>query len=86
MAGFWKRRFEPPATVSQRWFDFIFGIVAPILCLVFDPAIFRNGFPAGMGFLVSIAHLHTLQSRSVLPPSRTTYYSNTGHCSLQEFC
>ena len=51
MAGFWKRRFEPPATPSQRIFDVVFGIVAPILCLVFDPAIFRNGYPAGMGFL-----------------------------------
>src|SRR6476661_6263981 len=51
MAGFWKRRFVLPATASQRIFDVIFGIAAPILCLVFDPAIFRNGFPAGMGFL-----------------------------------
>ena len=51
MAEFWKRRFELPATTSQRWFDLIFGIIAPIPCLIFDPAIFRNGFPAGMGFL-----------------------------------
>jgi len=51
MAGFWKKRFEPPATTSQRVFDLIFGIVAPILCLVFDPAIFRGGFPAGSGYL-----------------------------------
>lgn len=51
MAVFWKKRFELPATASQRWFDCIFGIIAPILCLIFDPAIFRSGFPAGVGFL-----------------------------------
>src|ERR1051325_11624209 len=51
MAGFWKRGFEPAVKPSQRWADFIFGILAPILCLVFDPAIFRGGFPVGSGYL-----------------------------------
>ena len=44
---FWKRQFRQfiePVTEGQVAFDFIFGLVLPILCLVFDPFIFRSFF------------------------------------------
>ena len=51
MAGFWKRQFALPATLAQRWCDVIFGIAAPVLCLYFDPAVFRPGLGAEFGYL-----------------------------------
>lgn len=33
--------FRPNDTTAQKVFDIIFGIVAPILCVVFDPGILR---------------------------------------------
>lgn len=41
---FWKRQFAPPATTPQIIFDFVFGIIGPILCFVFDPVVFRGNF------------------------------------------
>ena len=37
--------FRPNDTESQKIFDLIFGIVAPILCLILDPIIFKPGDP-----------------------------------------
>ncbi len=42
--GFWRRQFHGDRTPGQIVFDVIFGIVLPILCLIFDPVIFRRGF------------------------------------------
>src|SRR5712692_4601939 len=39
--AFWKRQFQLPATPLQTAFDVCFGIVAPILCVIYDPAVFR---------------------------------------------
>lgn len=41
--GFWQRQFAPSVTKGQIVFDIIFGAVAPILCFVFDPIVFRGG-------------------------------------------
>lgn len=41
-AGFWKRQFQLPPTPLQNVFDVCFGIIAPILCVIFDPAVFRS--------------------------------------------
>jgi len=48
--GFWRRQFQKEATESQRRFDWIFGVVLPVVCFVADPIVFRNGF-AGAAFL-----------------------------------
>ncbi len=40
---FWSRQFRPEKTVRQVVFDVLFGIVAPVLCLIFDPVVFRDG-------------------------------------------
>ncbi|HKS26700.1 MAG TPA: hypothetical protein VJS44_02720 [Pyrinomonadaceae bacterium] len=44
---FWRRQFQPEATRGQTVFDVVFGIVLPILCFIFDPAIFRGNFFGG---------------------------------------
>ena len=41
---FWKRQFAPVRTQPQIIFDVMFGIVAPVLCLGFDPIVFRSWF------------------------------------------
>lgn len=43
--NFWKRQFRQfigPITDHQMTFDVFFGLVLPILCLVFDPLLFRS--------------------------------------------
>ena len=39
---FLKRQFQPPTTGAQKAYDVLFGVVAPILCFVFDPIVFRS--------------------------------------------
>ena len=41
---FWRRQFMPSTTHAQVVFDVLFGIVAPVLCFVFDPIVFQSGF------------------------------------------
>jgi len=46
--GFWRRQFFCAATVGQKCLDAGFGIVVPLLCVWFDPMVFReNGFLPG---------------------------------------
>jgi hypothetical protein len=40
--GFWQRQISPEVTPQQIAFDVIFGILVPILALVFDPIVFRG--------------------------------------------
>jgi hypothetical protein len=49
--GFWRRQFDPSATTAQRWFDLCVGIIAPLLCAFFDPAVFRSNGIFGGGIL-----------------------------------
>jgi hypothetical protein len=42
--GFFRRQLSPPTTRAQTFFDVFLGIVAPILCFVFDPIVFKGGF------------------------------------------
>jgi hypothetical protein len=51
---FWKKQFSEEITPLQNWFDVAFGVIAPILCLVFDPVVFRDGFLGGKGYLSHI--------------------------------
>lgn len=50
--GFWRRQFQTKATVSQKKFDWIFGVILPVVCFVFDPAIFKGG-AVGTAYLAS---------------------------------
>ena len=52
MAGFWKRQFHLPATGAQLWFDVFFGMAVPLVCLYFDPTVFRSGSAGDTGVLV----------------------------------
>lgn len=54
--GFWQRQFDDAPTPAQRLFDVLFGIAMPIVCFVFDPLVFRDGFDHGDGGL-----FHSLQ-------------------------
>ncbi|HYY42990.1 MAG TPA: hypothetical protein VE775_09680 [Pyrinomonadaceae bacterium] len=42
--GFWRRQFADTETTAQLIFDATFGVVAPLLCLIFDPIVFQRGF------------------------------------------
>jgi hypothetical protein len=41
--GFWRRQFQPAATLAQTKFDWTFGVVLPVVCFVFDPVVFEGG-------------------------------------------
>jgi hypothetical protein len=45
--GFLRRQFQTEATLSQLIFDVTVGMILPVLCLVFDPIVFRRGFGGG---------------------------------------
>lgn len=42
--GFWRRQFQPQATDAQRKFDWLFGVILPVICFVFDPIVFTGGY------------------------------------------
>lgn len=64
--GFWRGRFVQEQTVGQRSFDWIFGIILPVICFVCDPIVFRSqgggallgsytGFAYSLGIVTIIA-------------------------------
>ena len=55
LTAFWPRQFTGQPTAKQLVFDVLFGVVAPILCVLFDPAVFN---PNG---LMTIGFLHNLR-------------------------
>ena len=51
-SNFWVRQFAMPATRRQRVFDVIFGMVMPIVCMIFDPIVFKGSeVLSGVGML-----------------------------------
>jgi hypothetical protein len=50
---FLRRQFTGTATRPQIIFDLVVGIILPILCLIFDPIVFRGSFGFGGGLLKS---------------------------------
>lgn len=40
--SFWGRQFQTEATYGQKYFDWIFGVILPVVCFFFDPIIFRT--------------------------------------------
>lgn len=56
--GFWKRQFGATVTQPQIFFDVAFGVIAPILCFVFDPIVFRSWLgPPLLGDYQTLAYL-----------------------------
>jgi len=47
---FWGRQFNSEVTRGQVAFDVALGIIMPILCLIFDPMVFRNQAALDHGF------------------------------------
>lgn len=45
---FWQRQFLPQTTAKQTRFDWVFGVILPIICFAFDPIVFRDGDALGM--------------------------------------
>jgi len=41
--GFWRRQFQTEPTRRQRQYDWFFGVVIPLVCIFFDPFVFRGG-------------------------------------------
>jgi hypothetical protein len=78
MAGFWTRQFQLPGTPAQRRFDLIFGIVAPVVCVLLDPAIFRP-FAGGSWFLRHLRLLAYLEIAISL--AALAYYQLTNRAS-----
>ncbi len=40
--AFWCRQFSIETTRAQKWSDVIFGVLLPVLCLAFDPIVFKG--------------------------------------------
>lgn len=51
--GFWRRQFQPEPTGLQRSFDWLFGVILPIICFFADPLVFRTWTGEGPGILGS---------------------------------
>ncbi len=64
--GFFRRQFSPPTTRAQTVFDVLFGVVAPVVCFVFDPIVFRSGefdtalFPGYQAFAYLVSGIEIL--------------------------
>lgn len=37
---FWRRQFQATVTAAQQKFDWLFGVVMPLICFAFDPIVF----------------------------------------------
>ena len=55
--SFWRRQFGGRVTVPQLTYDFMFGIILPVLCFIFDPIVF-----SGRGFVTGIVPLAQYKS------------------------
>ncbi len=48
--GFWKRQFQTQTTYKQNVWDWIFGVIMPLICFVFDPIVFKGSFDGSAMF------------------------------------
>jgi len=57
--GFWRRQFVGEATSAQRRFDWLFGVVMPVICFYFDPIVFKgaSGDRAILGAYSTFAYI-----------------------------
>ena len=40
--GYFRRQFDEESTYKQRGFDWVFGVILPVICFSFDPAVFNT--------------------------------------------
>src|ERR1700722_14793145 len=56
---FWRRQFAEQTTPDQVWFDIVAGVGLPLICLAFDPIVFRDepggGILSGYRFVAYFA-------------------------------
>jgi len=57
--GFWQRQFQKDSTFSQKKFDWVFGVILPVVCFVFDPTVFKGGMmgAAELGTIKPFAYI-----------------------------
>jgi hypothetical protein len=48
---FWRRQFQEQTTTAQRKFDWIAGVILPVICIAYDPGVFRNSVLGGQSWL-----------------------------------
>src|SRR5262245_5868814 len=41
-SGFWRRQFSSDVTEAQSAWDIFFGMIAPVLCFILDPFVFKG--------------------------------------------
>lgn len=65
-AGFWKRQFQQPSTRAQRKFDWLFGVILPVICFTFDPIVFTNATSLGsyksFGYILSFVSVMAMSA------------------------
>ncbi len=70
---FWRRQFQKGVTNKQKVFDWIFGVILPVLCFSADPAIFKTselwGSSAYLAVLKPFAYLLSFVSIMALMAS-----------------
>ncbi len=49
--GFWNSRFQKAANTKPNKWDWIFGVIMPVVCFVADPIVFKIGFGPDDAFL-----------------------------------
>jgi hypothetical protein len=42
--GYWKRQFQAQGNSKQKVYNWIFGVILPVICFAFDPIVFKGGF------------------------------------------
>jgi hypothetical protein len=63
-AGFWRRQFQQTPTTKQKVFDWVFGVVLPLICVVADPIVFKGFGVEGplLGFARPFAYIFSFAS------------------------
>jgi len=41
--GYWKRQFQPQGNTKQKYYDWAFGVILPVVCFALDPLVFKGG-------------------------------------------
>jgi hypothetical protein len=59
---FWRRQFGRTATKKQRFYDWAFGVVMPVICFAFDPIVFKNDHDPILGRYVIFGYMLSFAS------------------------
>ena len=60
--GFWQRQFQSETTLKQQIFDWLFGIILPVICFAFDPIVFNGNKPTILSEYKPFAYLLSFAS------------------------